>query len=839
VSRPLRVLLLLAALACAATPAAASARVFQATSILPPGESGYVSIAGLANGSGSPHLYDQQQPYIDFQRKDAMLGQPGVSSEQPMPGVRIVRDAYGVPSIYGQSTYGLWWGAGYATAEDRLFELEVFRAVGRGTLASLVGPSELPMDIVDRRDFYTNAELAQMLARLPVAMQQRYAAYAAGINAYVDYLTAHPTMIPGEFLALGVTPTHFSVQDLASIGVYLARVTPNGDGSELTNMQAIQESGPAKFNRILPLRINGQVSTIPRSDGLFPSVPGRTQTDQRIALQRSYRFVRHLPLPAACNQGWEYVSGTLPSGVDSCTGTQARGRGGSRVAAGEAPASGAEPTGLFAPAAAAARREVQQMVAPIHVGGSYMVAVSDPREHRAVLFNGPELGYLAPEELYEMELHGPGIDVRGITAPGAPVIAIGHNQHVTFGLTSGLGQTNALYVERLVPGHPEEYYYRGQILQMSCRDETFQYRSEPTSLLNPTGILHSPPQLGSVTLRLCRTNEGPVQERVGGYVYSRRYATWMREMQTLTGLAAVDSAASVAQVNRALAGVTWNENMMAADDHGNIGYWYPGLNPIRPKRWDERLPYPGDGRAQWQGFLPVSERPHVIDPAQHFLTNWNTLPSQGWTTGNDPAPERVAGPFFRGAYLQRLASRLVHDPTFDGMEALIRRAGTVAQQRPLDSARLRRALHGSHGGARTVLQTILDWNGNYASEEANGTVDPGVATWQTFKDQLQAIAITPLGAAGQLIGSGEPNSEHLFDVSLGQAYALRVLGPAGYREAAARTYTALVRRFGTRDPASWRQARTYAPETALGAEQPPPMPFFDRGTFEEVTSLGR
>ena len=60
-----------------------------------------------------------------------------------------------------------------------------------------------------------------------------------------------------------------------------------------------------------------------------------------------------------------------------------------------------------------------------------------------------------------IELHGPGIDVRGVTAPGAPVIAIGHNAHIAFGLTSGLSQTNALYVEHLVPGHPDEYYYRG------------------------------------------------------------------------------------------------------------------------------------------------------------------------------------------------------------------------------------------------------------------------------------------------------------------------------------------------------------------------------------------
>jgi hypothetical protein len=117
-------------------------------------------------------------------------------------------------------------------------------------------------------------------------------------------------------------------------------------------------------------------------------------------------------------------------------------------------------------------------------------------------------------------------------------------------------------------------------------------------------------------------------------------------------------------------------------------------------------------------------------------------------------------------------------------------------------------------------------------------VDPGVAAWQTFKDKLQAMALAPLGAAGRLIGGGEPNDEHDFDVNIGQAYALRVEGPAGWRRAAAQTYTALVAKYGSSDPSKWRAPRMMFPESALGAEQPPPMPFFDRGTFEEVMELG-
>src|SRR5687767_12010215 len=100
-------------------PAAADARVLRAESILPPGQSGHVSIPGLADGTGSPHLYDQLDPFIRFQWKNAMFHRGG-REERPRPGLRIVRDGFGVPAVYGDTEYLMWWGAGYALAQDRM-----------------------------------------------------------------------------------------------------------------------------------------------------------------------------------------------------------------------------------------------------------------------------------------------------------------------------------------------------------------------------------------------------------------------------------------------------------------------------------------------------------------------------------------------------------------------------------------------------------------------------------------------------------------------------------------------------------------------------------------------
>ena len=766
-----RIVLAFALLLALAVPARAG--IIRAESILPPGESGFVSIAGLVQGTGSPHLYDQQSPFINFSRKDAMLGQPG-SEQNPEPGVRIVRDTFGVPAIYGTTMDNAWWGAGYATAQDRLFQLETFRRATTGHLAEMAGHSYLSMDVEVRRDFYTPAEVHAMLGRLPVAMQERYVAYLNGINAWVSHVQLTPIDEPAEFIATGVPVRPFTLEDLGAIGAYLARTTPNGDGDELTDARALQEGGPSAFNRILPLRTPGQISTIPEANGMFPDVPGRTAKQERSALRRSTRFVRTLPLPAADDDG------RTPQAAHSS-----------------------------------------------------MVAIGNTKTHHSFLFSGPELGFSAPEELYEIEVHAPGLDVRGVTAPGAPVVAIGHNEHVAWGLTSGLTETNHLYAEQLVPGHPEQYMYKGQVRQMDCRNERISWHEPPSDLLS--GKL--PTDSGAETVRQCRTVHGPVQARAGNVAYARRYATWLREADTITGLAEVDQAGSVADVGRATAELTWNENIMAADDQGHIGYWHPGLLPIKPKRWDERLPYPGTGGAEWAGFLPVRERPHVVDPKQGWLANWNNIPSQGWTTGNDPASERVAGTWFRVHWLDRLAAGLAKAPSFAGLQNMIVRAGSTAEQRPLAGPQLRRALKGATGGAATVLNAILAWDGSYNRTDSAGVVDPGATAWQAFKDAAQARAIAPLGAAGKLIGGGGPNDEHVFDVSLGQAYALRTLDAAGWRDAAADAYAALSKKYGSGDPSAWRAKRTMVDQTVQGAEQPPPMPFFDRGTWEQLVEL--
>jgi penicillin G amidase len=658
-----------------------------------------------------------------------------------------------VPAVHGATERDAWFGAGYAVAQDRLVELELFRRSTEGRLAAVLGKSRLASDIVARRDFYTRAELNRQLRGLPAALRARFDDYAAGVNAWLARVAADPSLRPRELALLGLVPEKWTAVDSAAIGVQLARTVPSGDGHELENWRALRSLGAKRFAKWLPLRQKSATSTVPAASGRFPSQPGRTRRDEKRGFAASRKFLSKLKPPKAV-------------------------------------------------ATAAAR------------GGSFHYAFRGAGGS-SYLFTAPQLGFSIPELFVELEVHAPGLDVRGVTAPGIPVIAAGHNGRVAWGITSGLDDDDDLYVERLAG--KERYRFKGRTRKMSCRTETFQVAGAK-----------------STKRRFCRTVHGPVQLRQGKRTaYARRYAIWGKEMGTLNGLADVNAARSVADVRRAVAKVTWNENLLAADDAGHIGWWHPGNLPLRPKRWDERLPLPGTGQAEWRGLLPFSKHPQAIDPAQGYLANWNNRPSVGWTNGDAPAPETNEGDLNRATFLDGLVKAAVANPSLDALRGVERAAGTTAQQRPLLDARLRAADAAASGPAKSVLDTIVAWDGSYDREGANGSVGAGVAAFEALKEAaentLPAAARTWLGQRG---------GSHPFDIGAAEAAALHGMSQSGLIATAGSAASALQARFGSPDPAAWREPRKLYDVEVQGVADKPRLKFYDRGTWSQAVELG-
>ena len=137
------------------------------------------------------------------------------------------------------------------------------------------------------------------------------------------------------------------------------------------------------------------------------------------------------------------------------------------------------------------------------------------------------------------------------------------------------------------------------------------------------------------------------------------------------------------------------------------------------------------------------------------------------------------------------------------------------------------------------MKKLRAWDGNYVKTDAAGTVDPGVAIWEEFKDQLETLMIRRHGGEPARVLAGEPGTSHQFDISNGEALGLRTIGPKGYARAAKRTAKRLTERFGSPDPAAWREPRRLYDVGAQGAASAPELPFFDRGTWSQSLAMGR
>jgi hypothetical protein len=128
---------------------------------------------------------------------------------------------------------------------------------------------------------------------------------------------------------------------------------------------------------------------------------------------------------------------------------------------------------------------------------------------------------------------------------------------------------------------------------------------------------------------------------------------------------------------------------------------------------------------------------------------------------------------------------------------------------------------------------VLAWDGDYDTVDGAGTVDPGVAAWEALKDA--AVGRLPRPARGWL---GGPSRSHRFDFGGADGVAFKRLSAAGIRAAAATAAGKLASRFGSSDPAKWREPRRMYKVSATGLATPPPLKFYDRGTWQEAYELG-
>jgi penicillin G amidase len=162
----------------------------------------------------------------------------------------IARDALGVPHI----TAGGWEDAiflqGYATAQDRLWQMDVLRRLAAGELSEIFGATTLELDRESRG--LRMRRIAEEHARtLPPADRAVFAAYARGVNYFIE---THRNALPLEFTLLRYDPRPWSIVDSLLCGLEMYRNLTSTWREQLRKMTMLQGGDAAKVALLYPAR---------------------------------------------------------------------------------------------------------------------------------------------------------------------------------------------------------------------------------------------------------------------------------------------------------------------------------------------------------------------------------------------------------------------------------------------------------------------------------------------------------------------------------------------------------------------------------------------------------
>jgi penicillin G amidase len=525
-----------------------------------------VLAVGLTAATSGQNTALREQARTALSQTQGTIALPGLDGP-----VDVIRDTWGVPHIYATSEHDLFFAQGFVAAQDRLWQLDLWRRIAEGQLSAILGPAGIKRDTFARLLRYRGDWDAEWSGYGPRA-RQIVEAFVAGINAQIDIASLRAETLPIEFQMTASRPGRWTPQTV--VGRMAGYVMTRNGRTEVQRARLVARLGAERAAALMPTN-PPVVLAVP--EGLDLADITENILDITTGTSESVDFSPLRP-PASDRSPGLALAGPLvvpPAPVSA----------------------------LLAPPD------------PAEIGSNdWVVSGKLTASGKPLLANDPHRALMLPSLRYTVHLTAPGWNVIGAGEPALPGIAAGHNDRVAFGFTIvGIDQQD-LYVERLDPGDANRYQYKGAWETMRVERETLRVKGEPDR---------------EIELRF--TRHGPVLHVDA----ARHRAYALRWVGSEPGTAGylralmLDRARNVDDIRAAIAG--WkvpSENIVYADVDGNIGWVAAGLAPVR-KNWDGLLPVPGDtGQYEWDGFLKAEQLPQIANPRNGFIAtaNHNILP---------------------------------------------------------------------------------------------------------------------------------------------------------------------------------------------------------------------
>ncbi|MHB9148628.1 MAG: penicillin acylase family protein [Thermoleophilia bacterium] len=559
-----------------------------------------------------------------FPESDGRITLPGLEAE-----VTVYRDEYAIPQIYAASQHDLFMAQGYIHAQERFWQMDVWRHIGAGRLSEMFGESQLDTDRFLRTLGWARVvqdELAGIDAESLAALQ----AYADGVNAYLEQ---HPSnsSVGLEYAVLGLTNRGYTIE-------------PWRPEHTLTWVKVMAWDLSGNLDQEVERATLLNSLTRSQVDELFPDYP----SDH--------------PSIAARDQAAAATAAATPA---------------TAAAAADGATDPPTPT-----AVASTLKPLQTRLAALDeilVGmregigsNSWAVGGDLTATGKPLLANDPHLGVQMPSIWFEIGLHetraatsdSPTYDVAGFSFAGVPGVVIGHNADIAWGFTNVGADVQDLYVERVNPENPNQYEVNGSWVDMDTVTETIEVAGADPEEITVRYTRHGP--VVSDTFEALddfgRPDglDAPVPEE---FVLALRW-TALEPANTLRSVRKMNVARDFEEFRAAAR--DWDvpsQNLLYADTAGNIGYQMPGKIPLRARPVsaigaagsasdgaggggaggggtggatigatpgaavtfnDGRYPVPGwTDDYEWTGYVPFEQLPFSFNPPEGYIVTAN------------------------------------------------------------------------------------------------------------------------------------------------------------------------------------------------------------------------
>ena len=225
-----------------------------------------------------------------------------------------------------------------------------------------------------------------------------------------------------------------------------------------------------------------------------------------------------------------------------------------------------------------------------------------------ILANDPHRSIVAPSLRYLTHLVAPGWDVIGGGEPEIPGISIGHNGFGAWGLTVFRTDAEDLYVYEIDPNDPNRYWHKGEWLNFNIIKEKIVVKGRDDFDAELKYSIHGPVTfIDSKRNRAYAVRCGWLEVGGSPYLASLR----MNQSYSWDEFREACNYSNIP-----------GENMVWADKDGNIGWQAVGIAPIRNTH-SGLVPVMGDGNYEWDGYLPIVDKPNIFNPREEFFATAN------------------------------------------------------------------------------------------------------------------------------------------------------------------------------------------------------------------------